>query len=247
MMDCRINPKYKSLEKAILDIPRRFDEEGEVIENNRNVIKILEVEGQRFNVKSFKKPNIVNQFAYAYLRKGKAVRSFEYANMLLERGVDTPEPVAYIVYRNIWGVTRSFYISRQEEYDYTFRDLRIERPADLEFILREFTKFTYHFHSQSIYFIDHSPGNTLIRREGEGVKFMLVDLNRIKFMNISPFVGLKNFYRLNATDDMIDVIADEYARLTHSDAVEMTRLLKEWTHAHDEQVRRRKAKKTAKS
>lgn len=247
MMDCRINPNYKSLEKAILDIPRRFDEEGEVIENNRNVIKILEVEGQRFNVKSFKKPNIVNQFAYAYLRKGKAVRSFEYANMLLERGVDTPEPVAYIVYRNIWGVTRSFYISRQEEYDYTFRDLRIERPADLEFILREFTKFTYHFHSQSIYFIDHSPGNTLIRREDEGVKFMLVDLNRIKFMNISPFVGLKNFYRLNATDDMIDVIADEYARLTHSDAVEMTRLLKEWTHAHDEQVRRRKAKKIAKS
>ncbi len=247
MMDCRINPKYKSLEKAILDIPRRFDEEGEVIENNRNVIKILEVEGQRFNVKSFKKPNIVNQFAYAYLRKGKAVRSFEYANMLLERGVDTPEPVAYIVYRNIWGVTRSFYISRQEEYDYTFRDLRIERPADLEFILRKFTKFTYHFHSQSIYFIDHSPGNTLIRREDEGVKFMLVDLNRIKFMNISPFVGLKNFYRLNATDDMIDVIADEYARLTHSDAVEMTRLLKEWTHAHDEQVRRRKAKKIAKS
>ena len=75
---------------------------------------------------------------------------------------------------------------------------------------------------------------------------MLVDLNRIKFMNISPFVGLKNFYRLNATDDMIDVIADEYARLTHSDAVEMTRLLKEWTHAHDEQVRRRKAKKTVK-
>ena len=101
----------------------------------------------------------------------------------------------------------------------------------------------YHFHTQSIYFIDHSPGNTLIRREGERVHFMLVDLNRIKFMTISPLVGLKNFYRLNATDDMIDIIADEYARLTHSDAMEMTRLLKEWTHAHDEQVFKRKAKK----
>ena len=42
---------------------------------------------------------------------------------------------------------------------------------------------------------------------------------------------------------MIDIIADEYARLTHSDAMEMTRLLKEWTHAHDEQVLKRKAKK----
>lgn len=60
-------------------------------------------------------------------------------------------------------------------------------------------------------------------------------------MTISPLVGLKNFYRLNATDDMIDIIADEYARLTHSDAMEMTRLLKEWTHAHDEQVLKRES------
>ena len=72
---------------------------------------------------------------------------------------------------------------------------------------------------------------------------MLVDLNRIKFMTIPPLVGLRNFYRLNATDNMIDIIADEYARLTHSDAMEMTRLLKEWTHAHDELVLKRKAKK----
>ena len=243
MIDYQINPKYKSLEKAILDIPRRFDQEGEVIDDGRNVIKILDVEGERFNVKSFKNPNIINQFAYAYVRKGKAQRSFEYANILLERGVGTPEPIAYIVYRNVFGVTRSFYISQQEEYDYTFRDLREKHPADLETILREFTRFTYHFHTQSIYFIDHSPGNTLIRREGNQFHFMLVDLNRIKLMTISPLVGLKNFYRLHATDDMIDVIADEYARLTHSDAMEMTRLLKEWTHAHDEQVRKRKAKK----
>ena len=56
MIDYQINPKYKSLEKAILDIPRRFDLEGEVIDNKRNVIKILDVEGERFNVKSFKNP-----------------------------------------------------------------------------------------------------------------------------------------------------------------------------------------------
>lgn len=42
---------------------------------------------------------------------------------------------------------------------------------------------------------------------------------------------------------MIDIIADEYARLTNSDSAEMTRLLKEWTHDHDERVRRRKEKK----
>ena len=44
MIDYQINPKYKSLEKAILDIPRRFDQEGEVIDDGRNVIKVLDVE-----------------------------------------------------------------------------------------------------------------------------------------------------------------------------------------------------------
>lgn len=243
MIDYQVNPKYRSWEKMILDIPRRFDVEGEVIEDNRNVIKILEVEGVRLNVKSFKVPNVVNRFAYAYVRKGKALRSFEYANLLQAKGIGTPEPVACIVYRNLWGVTRSFYISIQLDYDYLFRDLRVQRPADLEVILREFTRFTYHFHTQSIYFVDHSPGNTLIKRVGDGLEFNLVDLNRIKFTRISPLVGLKNFYRLNATDDMIDVIADEYALLTSSDAGEMRRLLKEWTHTHDERVRKRKEKK----
>lgn len=243
MMDYQINPKYQSLEKAILDIPRRFEEEGEIIEDNRNVIKILEVGGLRLNVKSFKRPHIINQVAYAYFRKGKAERSFEYANALRERGIGTPEPVACIVFQNLVGLTRSYYVSLQIDYDYLFRDLRVKRPADLEFILREFTRFTHYFHEQSVYFVDHSPGNTLIQRTKNGVKFNLVDLNRIKFMDIPPLVGLKNFYRLNATDDMIDIIADEYARLTSSDAGEMTRLLKEWTHAHDEQVRKRKERK----
>ena len=242
-MDYRINPNYNSLEKPILAIPRRFEVEGEVIEDNRNVIKILDVEGVRVNVKSFKVPNVINQFAYAYIRKGKAQRSYEYANLFREKGIGTPEPVAYIVKRNAWGVTRSYYISLQVDYDYLFRDLREKRPADLEFILREFTRFTHYFHSQSVYFVDHSPGNTLIKRTSNGVEFSLVDLNRVKFMHISPFVGLKNFYRLNATDDMIEIIADEYARLTHSDSKEMIRLLKEWTHAHDERVRKRKEKR----
>ena len=42
---------------------------------------------------------------------------------------------------------------------------------------------------------------------------------------------------------MIDIIADEYARLTQADPIKMTRLLKSWTHAHDARVLARKKKK----
>jgi hypothetical protein len=99
-------------------------------------------------------------------------------------------------------------------------------------------------HRHSIYFLDHSPGNTLIAREGDAWRFYLVDLNRMKFRRISPCAGLRNFYRLNADEEMIKVMADEYARLTGSDAGEMVRLLSRWTHRHDERVRRRKARRT---
>ena len=238
-----IHPEFERYKQDILNIPSRFEHEGKTIAKERNVIKILSMGGIDLNVKSFKIPHIINRIAYAYIRPSKAERSYKYANLLLEKGVNTPQPVAYIIRRNLLGINRSYYISRQEKFDFEFRALRTMDQPDLEKILREFTRFTYHFHCQGIYFIDHSPGNTLIRKEGDHYVFSLVDLNRIKFMDIDPMTGLHNFYRLNATDDMIDIIADEYALLTHSNSLLMRQQLKSWTHKHDEEVIKRQKRK----
>ena len=242
-MICKVLPKYAYLEPLIREIPTRFEREGEVLENRRKVLKVMEVGGLRLNVKSYKKPHLINQFVYAYMRKTKAERSFEYARLLLDKGIGTPEPVAYIVYTNLWGVTRSFYISLQLDFDCEFRDLKKKRPEDLEQILRSFTRFTYQLHQHSIYFLDHSPGNTLIKKREKGYDFYLVDLNRIKITKISPLRGLRNFYRLQADEAMIDVIADEYAALTKQDPQLMSELLKRWTKEHDLRVQKRKLRK----
>ena len=238
-----IHPEFEKYRQDILNIPSRFEHEGKTIANQRNVIKILSIRGMDLNVKSFKIPHIINRIAYAYIRPSKAERSYKYANLLLDKGVNTPQPIAYIIRRNLFGINRSYYISKQEHFDFEFRALRTMDHPDLEKILREFTRFTYHFHSQGIYFIDHSPGNTLIRKEGEHYVFSLVDLNRIKFMKIDPITGLHNFYRLNATDEMIDIIADEYALLTNSNPSSMSQLLKDWTHKHDAEVVKRQNRK----
>lgn len=243
MIFSHINPEFQHLKNEIQALPERFKNEGEVLEKDRNVIKIISVDGIPMNVKSFKIPNPINRLAYAYVRPSKAERSYKYAELLLKRGIGTPKPIAYIICKNLLGISHSYYISLQQEHDFLFRDLKLQNPPEMEQILREFTRFTHHFHTQGIYFIDHSPGNTLIKKTGQHYDFYLVDLNRIKFMPIDPLTGLKNFYRLNATDTMIDIIADEYAHLTSSDAQEMTRLLKAWTHAHDAKVLERKRKK----
>lgn len=238
-----VNPKYQSLADEILAIPERFAREGRVLTQGRNVIKVMEVGGMRLNVKSYKRPLLINRFVYAYLRPTKAERSYRYATRLLQCGIGTPEPVAYIVYRNWWGGTESYYISLQVDCDCEFRALKVDRPADLRQILVAFTRFTYRLHENGMYFIDHSPGNTLIKRVGNGYDFYLVDLNRMKFKSVSPECGLRNFYRLDADDDMIDVIAAEYARLRGGDAKAMAESLKRWTHDHNARVAARRAKK----
>lgn len=243
MTTFEINPAFEHLKNDILSLPERFKNEGQVLEKDRNIIKILDLNGINVNVKLFKLPNLINRFVYANFRLSKAERSFKYASLLLEKNIGTPQPIAYIIQKNWFGITHSYYISRQQQYDFLFRDLKIHPPHDLEEILREFTHFTYHFHTQGIYFIDHSPGNTLIQKVNNHYKFYLVDLNRIKFMKIDPLTGLKNFYRLNATDEMIDIIAHEYASLTHSNPKKMSLLLKEWTHKHDARVLERKRRK----
>lgn len=241
-----INPKYQYLAEEILAIPERFEREGMLLYKGRNQVKMMEIGGLKLNVKSFKRPHVINRIVYAYFRKTKAERSFRYANLLQQYGIGTPEPVAYIVYRDWCGVSRSYYISLQVEYDYEFRDLKVKRPNDLESMLVAFTRFTYQLHEHGIYFVDHSPGNTLIKRKAEGYDFYLVDLNRMKFMTITPELGLRNFYRLDASDDMIEIIAREYARLRGGDAGQMTEMLKNWTHEHNARVAERKRRKAKK-
>lgn len=238
-----IHPDFEQYREEIMTLPVRFEREGETITAARNIIKTMSLRGIPVNVKSFKKPHLLNRLAYAYIRPSKAERSYKYAELLLANRIATPQPIAYIIRQNLFGILQSYYISLQQEFDFEFRALRIQNPPDMEQILREFTRFTHHFHSCGIYFIDHSPGNTLIHRAGNHYDFYLVDLNRIKFMHIDPFTGLHNFYRLNATDGMIDIIADEYAHLTNSNPQQMAAQLKEWTHDHDQKVMERNRRK----
>lgn len=241
MVIYKINPKYEYLRDEILALPVRLEKEGVVIHNYRNVIKILEIGNLKVNVKSFKCPHLINRIAYAYFRKSKSERSFNYANKLTALGINTPEPIAYIVHSDLLGVTRSYYISAQLEYDFTFEQMMNQQPQEMENILKEFARFTFDFHCKGIYFLDHTPANTLIRRTADGgFEFYLVDLNRMKFMNVSPYKGLANFSKLKTTPEMTKIIATEYAACTYANPEEMTEKLTMWVEKHNESVRKKR-------
>lgn len=244
-MKYAINEKYSYLKDVVLDMPRLFKECNNVLYQGRNTIKILDIEGVKLNVKCFKVPNIVNQFAYKYVRPSKAKRSFLYGMKLLAKGINTPEPVAYLEYSNCLGLTQSYYISIHEDSDYTFRELIGRDISEVKDVLLAFTNFTYRLHVNGVYFIDHSPGNTLIKDNGGSFSFALVDLNRTKFFNkpIDVDLGIKNFYRLGSTPEMVDVMAKEYARLRNLDTHMVLESMMKQTMEHNANVIKRNIKK----
>ncbi|REH01111.1 lipopolysaccharide kinase InaA family protein [Flavobacterium aquicola] len=217
-MISKFEPSFLNKSQEIENIINKFSNTGEVfIEGKRNVIKLFEFDGMTINIKSFKIPNLINKIAYRYFRKSKARRSFEYATRLLENGIGTPQPIAYLENYNWLGLKDSYYACEHLQCDLTFRELlELSDYPDHEIILRQFTRFSYDLHQKGIEFKDHSPGNTLIKKNADGhYDFFLVDLNRMNFHEKMSFdLRMKNLCRLTPVKDMVKVMSNEYAKIS---------------------------------
>ena len=138
--------------KTISGVIKDFDTfDGE--KGSRNTIKKITIENFSLNVKSFKIPHLINRIAYSFFRKSKAHRSFEYAEILIKNGINTPKPIAYFEFSNFNFLSKSFYISNQLDYDITYRELVNNKDyPNFDIILREFTRFTFDLHEKGINF-----------------------------------------------------------------------------------------------
>ncbi len=226
-----IHSKYQSLSERVRKAIFSFETHQEILgDGERNIIKIVKIDDKKHTIKSFKKPNIINQIAYTFFRKSKAQRSYEYANRLLELGVNTPFPVAYNTYSTAFLFKKSYYVSELVNCDLTYRELTTDFSIqDHEEILRAFTRFTYKLHQSGVHFLDHSPGNTLIKREEDGYIFYLVDLNRMKFGTIDFDTKIKNFAKLTIHKSMIQVMSSEYAKCSGYEEEEIFNLMWQYT------------------
>ncbi|MBZ9729462.1 lipopolysaccharide kinase InaA family protein [Salegentibacter sp. JZCK2] len=215
-MKLYISKYHKLSKKSIAEILLNFNAVGQSLfgddKGRRNRIKVVEKDGKKFNIKSFKQPNYINRYVYVFLRKSKAERSFEFAEKLTNKDIGTPKPIAYAEETSKGALTKSFYISEHLDCDLTFRDLDLTKPGH-EDILRAFTRFTYDLHQKKIEFLDHSPGNTLIQLNNGDYRFYLVDLNRMVFKSLNFTERMKNFARLTSDKEKVKIMAEEYAEL----------------------------------
>jgi hypothetical protein len=193
-----------------------FAKGGRTLHNQRNEIKVFEVGGSRLVVKRYRVPPLLNRVAYTYLRKSKAERAYGYGLRLLERGVLTPEPVGYVLtYRN--GLLRdSYYVSRYVDHDHTMYELG--KGGCEERLLCAFGRYTSCLHEGGILHLDYSPGNILFRYvEGGEVEFCLIDINRMRFGEVSVKRGCAGLARLWGDEATFRTIAGAYAKARGAD------------------------------
>ena len=248
MNNFKINSNFNSIKELILEHILQFNSSGKYfVQGQRNAIKLFEIDDITLNIKSFKKPNLINKIVYRYFRKSKARRSFEYASKLMDLGIGTPKPIAYLENFDFIGLNDSYYVCEHLEDVFEFRALvQNEDFNKRESIIRQFVKFSYQMHQKGVEFLDHSPGNTLIKDNNDGTySFYLVDLNRMKFHESIDFqTRMKNLSHLTPQKEMIVIMANEYAKLSGENEQNVFETL--WKFTSDFQFRYHRKKRIKK-
>ncbi|MFI3324305.1 MAG: lipopolysaccharide kinase InaA family protein [Rikenellaceae bacterium] len=208
-----VSSEYQHLEKFVEALPRIFESEGTTIWRKRNEVKVFEVEGVRINVKRYCiPPFFFNRIVYLLFRRPKAVRAYEFATLLLSKEIDTPAPIAYSVARKGLLMWYSYFVSLHLD-DITSVGELCEKGLDepCRDILTSLGRYTASLHDKGIYHKDYSSVNILYHPLAEQPQFCLVDINRMRFGEVTMEQGCTNLERLNCTEEMLTIVAQSYA------------------------------------
>ena len=205
-----VNPKYAHLQKEIEEIPRSFQEKGDVVYDGRNVLKRIGLGSIDVVVKSFKKPHIINRVVYSFFRQSKAERSYIYSMEIQQHGFDTPEPVAMIEQFQSGLLSHSYYICCYDGGE-TVRSLMDGKVEGNEDKLSAFARYTAALHQAGILHLDYSPGNILIHQnDANEYSFSLVDVNRMQLLSdIDCDTVCRNMCRLCISREVLTYIMTE--------------------------------------
>jgi len=209
-----INPKFSQLKPFIENIEMYFQESSHVLYDQRNIIRVVNYDNESYVVKKFKVPNLINRFAYRYLRPSKAKRSYLYS---LKIGAElSPEPIAYIEHNKTALLATSYYISKYFKYDHTIHEVLTNKTLESRNqILKDFADFTHKLHELEILHHDYSHGNILIKeanKPNSTTEFKIIDVNRMEFKTLDLKARLENFARIKADNDDMEIIIGQYAK-----------------------------------
>jgi serine/threonine protein kinase len=194
--------------QAISDCNRLLSsQDTEILLDGRNrvgVVSFPQQDGKNVEIviKEFRSRG-VNRLKSLFGR-GKAFKSWQGALALVERGIETPPPAAYLEKRKGLFLDRSFFLAERvsgvEEIRFLFPELP---PAELRRLLISLSRHLFSCHKKGILHRDLSDGNILVKKDKPGeFRFYLLDTNRIRFKKrIGLLSRVKNLIRLGVPLD----------------------------------------------
>jgi len=209
----------KNFEELVLNIKHYFnDTNNKTLFNKRNIIKLIDYDNQKYVIKSFKIPHIINKIVYNFFRDSKAKRSYFNSIKLESLGINTPKPIGYIEFNSLFFFKDSYYISEFFDYDFEIRDVLNNKDFEnRNQILKEFIKFTFNLHEKGVYHIDYSPGNVIIKQNNNNYEFSIIDVNRMKFIDFNLDLRMKNFSKMTFDIEDNKHMLEEYSKLINID------------------------------
>lgn len=162
-------------------------------------------------IKEFRSAGI-NRLKSLFL-PGKAFKSWQGASALVERGIDTPPPVAYLEQRKGLFIAQSFFLAEKisgvEEIRFLFRNLP---PSELRRLLTALSRRLSLCHKKGILHRDLSDGNILVREGQSGeFRFFLIDTNRIRIKKrLGLLKRIKNLIRLGVPAEHQRFFLEQY-------------------------------------
>ncbi len=212
-----IHSYFHSLSPFVSDLANSFSQIGKVMEKGRNEVRVIELENYKVVVKSYERINWINRLIYGFFRKSKACRAFENASLLMDKGITTPMPVAYVDYFNFGILKKSYFVSLYVNCRSTNKLFALPINECKE-ALEAFSRFTYQLHRSGIFHADYTLNNVLYSKVNEEYIFCLVDNNRMRYQKYTQKRALRNLRRIKLPLDKYAVVAMEYARQEQSDA-----------------------------
>ena len=208
-----------TFETFLLNIQEVFQQEESItLFDKRNIIKVVEHQNEKYVIKSFKIPHLLNRVIYKFFRASKAQRSYENSMKLLNLNINTPKPIGYIEFDSLLLFNESYYISHFFDYDFEIRAVFKDKNfTNRNTILKKFVEYTYDLHNKGVYHIDYSPGNILIKKVDQEYIFYIIDVNRMKFMEFDINLRMKSMAKLTSSEEDNSLIVEYYSSISNID------------------------------
>lgn len=218
-MKVLIHPDYIHLKENIECIPSGNYMTDRVFCDNRNKVELVTLKGESYVIKKFKKPNWFNRFVYTYFRKSKARRAYEHAGTLLNVGIETPKPVAYIEIRKYGLFDTGYFISEYIAFPLLNEVVNLS-PEQQQAVKKDFLFFTAHLHQRKIIHKDYNAGNIMFYKGADdNYRFVLIDINRLAVGKNSLHLCMQAFNQLGVQLDQMFTIISQYADIRKCDVV----------------------------